>query len=216
MAHGQGQAEVTVDLSPTLTCNHEQPIVRAPHALAFDVKGGLAPHGNPTLTPVAHALKASDARDPQVVAIDVKGSKDWSLTDGSTQTLRAVDHAGVASAPDWAVRRFVPVEYERLQGFPDGHTLVPGPRRTPRRADELAYLQSQRPDLAEDDLRRLSADTGRYAALGNSMPVNSMEWIGERLVRINERLAQGLDPYLEPELADHIQAGEDPAAAVLC
>lgn len=55
-----------------------------------------------------------------------------------------------------AVRRLTPLECERLQGFPDGHTLVPV-RGKP------------------------AADGPRYKALGNSMAVPCMRWIGLRL-----------------------------------
>ncbi len=57
-----------------------------------------------------------------------------------------------------AVRRLMPVECERLQGFPDNWTLVPtGPKR------------------------KLAADGPRYKQLGNSMAVNVMHWIGGRI-----------------------------------
>jgi site-specific DNA-cytosine methylase len=55
-----------------------------------------------------------------------------------------------------AVRRLTPRECERLQGFPDDHTLVPV-RNKP------------------------AADGPRYKAIGNSMAVPVMRWIGERL-----------------------------------
>ncbi|MGL5775627.1 MAG: DNA cytosine methyltransferase [Aeromonas veronii] len=55
-----------------------------------------------------------------------------------------------------AVRRLTPVECERLQGFPDGHTDVPY-RGKP------------------------AADGPRYKAIGNSMAVPCMRWIGERI-----------------------------------
>jgi len=53
-----------------------------------------------------------------------------------------------------AVRRLTPRECERLQGFPDNFTLVP-------------YRG------------KLAADRPRYKALGNSMAVPVMQWIGE-------------------------------------
>ncbi len=55
-----------------------------------------------------------------------------------------------------AVRRLTPLECERLQGFPDGYTQVP-------------YR------------KKLAADGPRYKALGNSMAVNCMRWIGARI-----------------------------------
>lgn len=59
-------------------------------------------------------------------------------------------------AASWAVRRLTPKECERLQGFPDGFTDVP-------------YRGKQ------------AADGPRYKALGNSMAVNAMRWIGQRI-----------------------------------
>lgn len=62
-----------------------------------------------------------------------------------------------------AVRRLTPTECERLQGFPDNHTLIPW-----------------RGKPAAD-----CPDGPRYKALGNSMAVPVMRWIGERIQSIN-------------------------------
>lgn len=56
-----------------------------------------------------------------------------------------------------AVRRLTPVECEKLQGFPPGYTLVP-------------YRNKE------------AADGPRYKALGNSMAVPVMAWIGQRIL----------------------------------
>jgi DNA (cytosine-5)-methyltransferase 1 len=56
----------------------------------------------------------------------------------------------------WAVRRLTPLECERLMGFPDGYTAIPY-RGKP------------------------TADGPRYKALGNSMAVNVVRWIGQRI-----------------------------------
>ena len=53
---------------------------------------------------------------------------------------------------DMRVRRLTPIECERLQGFPDNYTNTP-----------------------------TSSDTTRYKALGNSMAVPVMKWIGQRI-----------------------------------
>lgn len=66
------------------------------------------------------------------------------------------------------IRRLTPVECERLQGFPDGWTAVPF-RGKP--ADECP-------------------DTLRYKALGNSMAVPVMLWIGKRIEMV-ERIEKG-------------------------
>ena len=62
-------------------------------------------------------------------------------------------------AQGYAVRRLTPRECERLQGFPDDWTKVPY-RGKP--ADECP-------------------DTPRYKAIGNSMAVSVMRWLGKRI-----------------------------------
>ena len=57
------------------------------------------------------------------------------------------------------VRRLTPRECERLQGFPDDATAINGAKDTPR-----------------------------YAALGNSMAVPVMRWIGERIAKVDSLL----------------------------
>ena len=57
------------------------------------------------------------------------------------------------------VRRLTPRECERLQGFPDDYTLIPY-RKKP------------------------AADGPRYKALGNSMAVPCMAWIGKRIAQV--------------------------------
>jgi DNA (cytosine-5)-methyltransferase 1 len=59
-----------------------------------------------------------------------------------------------------SVRRLTPVECERLQGFPDGYTDIQ-PNGKP------------------------TADGSRYKALGNSMAVPVMKWIGERIKQVD-------------------------------
>ncbi|ASP86456.1 hypothetical protein CDO26_10750 [Sinorhizobium meliloti] len=67
----------------------------------------------------------------------------------------------------WAVRRPMPIECERLQGFPDNFTDVPwrGKNHAP--------------------------DGPRYKALGNSMAVNAMRWIGQRIDIIEKLIKSG-------------------------
>ncbi len=81
-------------------------------------------------------------------------------TDGAMYTMTKADVHGVAQA--MTVRRLAPRECERLQGFPDDYTLIPWRKKA-----------------AED-----CPDGSRYKALGNSMAVNCMEWIGERIAAV--------------------------------
>ena len=68
-----------------------------------------------------------------------------------------------ALAQGMAVRRLTPRECERLQGFPDDYTLVPF-------------------------RGKLAADGNRYKALGNSMAVPVMRWLGERICLVEDML----------------------------
>ena len=63
-----------------------------------------------------------------------------------------------------AVRRLTPVECERLQGFPDNFTQIPYRNKTAGKCP----------------------DGPRYKALGNSMAVPCMKWIGERIQQVQE------------------------------
>lgn len=58
----------------------------------------------------------------------------------------------------FTVRRLTPKECERLQGFPDDWT----------------------------NIHENTSDTARYKALGNSMAVPVMRWIGERIEMVDE------------------------------
>ena len=64
-----------------------------------------------------------------------------------------------------AVRRLTPRECERLQGFPDDYTLV-------------------------EYRGKSAADGPRYRALGNSMAVPVMRWIGERIAAVDAILRE--------------------------
>ena len=67
------------------------------------------------------------------------------------------------------IRRLLPVECERLMGFPDGWTLIPWRNRP---ADQCP-------------------DGPRYKALGNSMCTNVMAWIGERIDAVDKEISDG-------------------------
>ena len=90
----------------------------------------------------------------QLVAPTLTASNDPSRSPQSTEVTNQVASVYAASM---AVRRLTPVECERLQGFPDNYTNIPW-----RKSAE-------------------SPDGPRYKALGNSMAVPVMRWIGQRI-----------------------------------
>ena len=77
--------------------------------------------------------------------------------DGTAYTLTARDRHAVSDGHQ--VRRLTPTECERLQGFPDNHTLIPW------RGKPAAECP----------------DSQRYKAIGNSMAVPVMRWIGRKI-----------------------------------
>lgn len=77
----------------------------------------------------------------------------------NNQTPLLTFESGQLSGGGFDIRRLTPIECERLHGLPDDWTNIPW-RGKPDAPDSL-----------------------RYAALGNSMAVPVMRWIGERLFR---------------------------------
>jgi DNA (cytosine-5)-methyltransferase 1 len=69
-------------------------------------------------------------------------------------------------------RRLTPLEFERLQGFPDGWTCLCQPLE--------AYAAD--PDGAA--LACTCPDSPRYRAMGNAVTVNVIEWLGQRLLTL--------------------------------
>jgi len=88
-------------------------------------------------------------------------------TDGSTHCMgigTKSGHATIGVMQSMAVRRLTPRECERLQGFPDDYTKISWKKKP---ADECP-------------------DGPRYKALGNSMAVPVMRWIGERIATVEK------------------------------
>lgn len=101
----------------------------------------------------AHVLKVRQGKPGGGKGPLVGEDVSFTLSTGQDQTL--------IQPEQYTVRRLTPVECERLQGFPDGHTDIP-------------YKGQEHP-----------ADGPRYKALGNSMAVPVIRWIGERMEQVD-------------------------------
>ena len=123
------------------------------------MKGGVAP----ALT----NLGGGGRSDAVNVCVEQPVQVQWASGGGQTenatmQALRANAEYNYQFIRNvMAVRRLTPRECERLQGFPDDYTLV-------------TYRNKP------------SADGPRYKALGNSMAVPVMRWIGERIAMVSQ------------------------------
>jgi DNA (cytosine-5)-methyltransferase 1 len=79
----------------------------------------------------------------------------------AVDVAHTLDRAQGQAIAAMAVRRLTPRECERLQGFPDDFTAI-------------------------EYRKKPAADGPRYRALGNSMAVPVMRWIGERIKMVDE------------------------------
>jgi DNA (cytosine-5)-methyltransferase 1 len=121
--------------------------------------GGKPGQGSPCV-----AFSAKD-HPPAIAMLNMQGAKSSALAanDGACFTLNAMHgHDVHAVAAAWGVRRLTPRECARLQGFPDDWAMIPW-RGKP--AEECP-------------------DGPQYRAYGNSMAVNVMCWIGERIAAV--------------------------------
>lgn len=238
MAHGQANAEISEEQSPTLNCNHEAPIIateppgipitqygeiagtltsegsdaapcadRGPNILCYDARGNGNGDISPTLTG-DHLNRVNDYMPVLRVGafMSGQGARAWSVgyLEECAPTLKAgcggnvtpsiaiaeniigrkvenggnglgtqeelsytLNCTGVYGISKYqTVRRMLPVECERLMGMPDNYTLIP--------------WRGKPAEKCPDSLR--------YKALGNSMCVNVMAWIGERIDMIERRI----------------------------
>ncbi|MDR1936518.1 MAG: DNA cytosine methyltransferase [Candidatus Accumulibacter sp.] len=164
------------------------PIVaaRAPRALAFaqnsrgelrlesghgqifgtlSTGGGKPGQGRPMIASVSlrgreHGLQA-ELGGPIAPAPRAAGGgadKGHVLAPGDCEEGRGTPGDADTEGMRWRIRRLMPLECERLQGLPDHYTRVPY-RGKP------------------------AADAPRYKAIGNSMAVPCLAWIGARLLR---------------------------------
>ncbi|ENX5274403.1 Dam family site-specific DNA-(adenine-N6)-methyltransferase [Salmonella enterica] len=166
LAYGGGNTGGNIDVATACTAHG----VRMDFDTeTFAVHGTQDPDTNHEL---AHTLGRNHGQENAIITepytIAIRGREEGSTVevrnDGTANALLTPNggRAGMGvGAVGWGmqVRRLTPVECERLQGFPDNHTLI-----------------SWRGKDAAD-----CPDGPRYKAIGNSMAVPVMRWIGERI-----------------------------------
>lgn len=166
VAFGGGNTSGNIDVAACLTAKGQR--------IDFEVET-FAVHGTQdpdTNRELAHTLGRNNGQENAIVTepftLAIRGRSEGSTVevrnDGTANALLTPNggRAGMGvGAIGWGmqVRRLTPIECERLQGFPDNHTLI-GWRGK---------------DAAE------CPDGPRYKAIGNSMAVPVMRWIGERI-----------------------------------
>lgn len=185
---GAGSIGLEDEQSPTLTADYHNPaiFISGDHKASESVgvagtlsasTGGFKPGAVMCMTDtqphsmvdpeVCGALSSTMHKDPPVVgfAANQRGEVRLQGGDGSVCGAIPASQSGkqVQGVTDGhAVRRLTPRECERLQGMPDDWTRVP-----------------YRGKPAEE-----CPDTPRYKAIGNSMAVPVMRWIGKRIQEV--------------------------------
>ena len=139
--------------------------VESNHVIAFGAQNSAA-QSDSVSTDVTPTLDKSNtpAVAIQAQALKEKQPKSQGFgvdESGAAYTLTAGDRHAMQYKHQ--VRRLTPIECERLQGFPDDYTQIPW-RNKP----------------AEN-----CPDGPRYKAMGNSMAVPVMRWIGERISMVD-------------------------------
>jgi DNA (cytosine-5)-methyltransferase 1 len=179
-ANGSGQVAIAFaqnqegdvlssDVMHSLGTNANATSRNAP-TVAFTLHGNDGTTGTASPTEVAGSVRTrapGSIENSSTTAVLQEQPVAWSgeLT-ASTDVAGTLQRGGEGGrvdgvmTPQMAVRRLTPRECERLQGFPDDYTLV-------------------------EYRGKLAADGPRYKALGNSMAVPVMRWIGERIAAVD-------------------------------
>ena len=161
------QVAATEELAPAMGAENQT-------AVAYAFQPRIARNGRGDMGEVVNALNAQSGETGKgdaapCVEYDVTGTGPNMKSGGRETDVHVALRARAPGTSEgstttmiqqhMAVRRLTPVECERLQGFPDDYTAIPW-----------------RKAAAED-----CPDGPRYKALGNSMAVPCMRWIGERI-----------------------------------
>jgi len=144
------------EVSPTMSC-FDQGDTRATTVVAIPISADADRSNSAAITPSPDAEGRIRLRDPGL-GVGESGHPMFTVQATKPHAVAyAIDGGNQAAS---AVRRLTPRECERLQGFPDDYTLV-------------------------EYRKKPAADGPRYRALGNSMAVPVMRWIGERIQQVD-------------------------------
>ncbi len=132
-----------------------------PVAYGFRQDASIA-DSNPVFAERVPALRESDDRGPAMYQGDrfIDEDSAWPTLPAQGANNGGGGGARLHHRHQGSVRRLTPRECERLQGFPDDFTMV-------------------------EFRGKPAADGPRYRAIGNSMAVRVMNWIGQRIAAVD-------------------------------
>lgn len=135
-------------------------------AFIFQPKQSVTQSGVPG--PISPSLDRSKSEG--LAVFNIRGREDGANIEIDPDNLCSIRASSGGSSRSYlstpGIRRITPIEAERLQGFPDDYTNV-------------IYRGKK------------AADGPRYRAIGNSMAVPVMEWIGNRIDQVQKLINDG-------------------------
>lgn len=159
--HGTQYPIISTDIAHCLGRNNGSENV------LFEIKGQESVRLHENITPTLKARMGTGGNNVPCIVLNDQGGQSINIeNDCISPTLRSEAHGNlpIITTP-YIIRKLTPIECERLMGFPDNYTRIPW-RNKP----------------SED-----CPDSPRYKAIGNSMAVPVMRWIGQRLTAFLEK-----------------------------
>lgn len=200
MAHGQANAEVLRNLSPTLNCDHEQPIVMSVHqngdgeVRTGEIANTLNTNSNASgrNAPVIFENKGySGYRDQGIIS-------DLSVWEVSGQNQQAVLDKGTVAGFNGHKSITGSIQY-REDTAPTLESNMPSNilkemfvrRLTPLECERLQGFPDGWTDIGDyidsKGRKKHTSDTARYRALGNSIALPPWRWVLKRLCNQYDR-----------------------------
>jgi DNA (cytosine-5)-methyltransferase 1 len=142
--------------------------------VTYDMQQVTAPVNKQSRKPgdPCHTLSSDNAGNAALVQPMATDLYNGAIDGDVTHSLRVGNGNAMGGVPSvmasMQVRRLTPIECERLQGFPDGYTAIPWKNKPAEQCP----------------------DGPRYKALGNSMAVPVMRWIGERIQAVEDMMKE--------------------------
>lgn len=137
--------------------------IRPPWIVWENVPGVLSSWSDVEGSPQVERIGPENGQSvQQTYLFQSKASSTQSMNPGPiSPCLDKVKSDGLAVHSDIGIRRLTPLEYERLQGFPDGYT------------DILKHTKKGTPDKP------------RYESVGNAMAEPVIRWLGGRIQKVH-------------------------------
>ena len=152
------------EIASTLTATDYKGVQAVTYALPGNWIGRKPENGGNQVEPFVELSPCQTATDVHAVAFQPTADCLTAAYATKWNGNASATNGSLFAAQSSAVRRLTPTECERLQGFPDDYTQIPWRGKEP-----------------ED-----CPNGHRYKAMGNSMAVPVMKWIGERIKMVEE------------------------------